>query len=447
MPRHPLQKIVIAILALGIGFAGGWAWVQQKQAADTAFREKRLTLLQEENDRLHALVAGYERAKSQAAQAGRRAGIEKTTSRIRGLPFKRPVTYDILTRAGIQKVLQQKFAEQYSDAEFEKTRLGYAALGLIPPDYPLKQRYLELLGEQVAAFYDQRVHRLFMFEDASLDSPQNRVILSHELTHALQDQHFVLSKLPLDLHNNDDRAGAASALVEGDATLVMNEFMAGDLSLDALRENVGGLFTKSLDQLQTVPRMLRDSLVFPYIAGLKFCQTLYQQDGEAGINAAFARLPASTSQIIHPEKYLANEQPITVSWPDTTALGESPLSDNVLGELGVRILLSDWTDEPTAQTVAPGWRGDRYLVFDHGKALVWRTVWDSPGSAGQFVTAAKRMHENRVKSNGTPGTLAKTLNATGNRIFEVKIIRDNEVLLIEAADARWAEALREKFSR
>ena len=112
-----------------------------------------------------------------------------------------------------------------------------AAVGLLPEGFPLRQKYIDLLGEQVAAFYDQHAHKLFMYEDASLENAQNRVVLAHELTHALQDQHFGLKRLPLEIKTNDDRAAAASALVEGDATLVMSEYMLKNMSKQMLKDS------------------------------------------------------------------------------------------------------------------------------------------------------------------------------------------------------------------
>src|SRR5205823_8832515 len=185
------------------------------------------------------------------------AEIERVTSEIRQLPFKQPVTYDVLTRAGIQKVIEGKLTEQFSDEEIKNMATGLAALGLLPRDYPLKQKYIELLGEQVAAFYDQHQHKLFMFEDASLASAQNRVVLAHELTHALQDQNFGLLKLPLEIKTNDDRALAASALIEGDATLLMTQYMLKHLSLGALRDMLAGSLVQNSEQLRTAPRYLR----------------------------------------------------------------------------------------------------------------------------------------------------------------------------------------------
>lgn len=448
--RRLLRAAIFATLAMVVGFGGGWAWVNRQRNAQAEFDQKRLELLQAENDRLRELVAAAEGAKKRAAQAARRTEIEQTTARIRGLAFKQPVTYDILTREGIKKLLRQKLSEQYSDADFEKARLGYVALGLLPPDYPLKQRYLDLLGEQVAAFYDQHTHRLFMFEDASLDSPQNCVILSHELTHALQDQHFGIKNLPLEVKDNDDLALATSSLIEGDATLEMNEYSAGTISWKVLREDMTGLFTQSLDQIEAAPRILRESLLFPYTYGLEYCTQLFQQHGFAGISSAFLRPPASTAQIMHPEKYLANERPVTVAWSDTTALGEPALADNVLGEFGTRILLAEGTDEATADAVAPGWRGDRYLVFDHGKALVWRTVWSGPEAATRFIEAEKRVLARRYKAEPMPGESSSgailDFKAPGRVIKLIPMAQSTQTILIDAADERWAKALADKFA-
>jgi len=448
--------LLTALLATATAVSGGWAWVELHRSAvaeqAAGFERKRAAFAETENERLRGLVAGYEKAKRETTQAPLRAEIEKATARIRGLAFKEPVVYDVLTRAGIKKVLLGKIAEQYGDDAFEQVRLGYVALGLVPADYPLKERYIDLLGEQVAAFYDQHMHRLYMFEDATLDASQNRVILSHELTHALQDQHFNLSKLPLELKDNDDRALAASALVEGDATLEMNQFFSQDLSLKGVGQNIAAMFTQSLDQIQAAPRILRESLLFPYTAGLQFCMTLQMQgDGFQGISAAYQRPPASTAQILHPEKYFANEQPIAVTWPDLTASGQKLGADNVLGELGTRILLTDWADAAAAPKIAEGWRGDRYLVFNQGHALVWRTVWAGPREAEQFVAAAKQMLAKRYGAQPLPEESkdgVKTIDFKGSqRTLKLIAPKENEWVLVDASDAAWAAALAEKFAK
>ena len=435
--------LLLPLLAIATSVCVWWGYSEHDHGLAlenrAVFAEKQLAITQADNERLRALVAGYEKAKRQARQVVQRKEIEQTTARIRGLPFKTPVVYDVLTRDGIKKVLAKKLSEQYSDAEFERARLGYVALGLIPADYPLKQRYIDLLSEQVAAFYDQHSHRLYMFEDASLDSLQNRIILSHELTHALQDQYFKLDTLPLETKDNDDRAVAASALVEGDATLEMNQFSLEGLSWNAVARDFSTLFSQNLEQLQAAPRYLREGLLFPYVEGLRFCTELFLKDGFQGVSSAFARPPSSSSQILHPERYLAGDQPVAVPWADTTALGEKPVADNVLGELGLRILLTDWTDTGTASAATQGWRGDRYLVFAEGKALVWRTYWASPESAVRFREATNKM---LVKRYGADWA---SFPAAGRSIKVT--VAGNAVTLIDASDERWARALNEKFTR
>src|SRR5260221_9242544 len=116
-------------------------------------------------------------------------------------------------------------AEVFSETEFGQMADAMAAIGLLPQKYPLREKYIDLLSEQVAAFYDQHQHKLFMYEDASLDNAQNRVVLAHELTHALQDQHFGLKRLPLELKTNEDMAAAGSPAAGRAATLEVGALM------------------------------------------------------------------------------------------------------------------------------------------------------------------------------------------------------------------------------
>src|SRR5439155_23860792 len=101
---------------------------------------------------------------------------------------------------------------------------------------------------------------------------------------------------------------------------------------------------------------------------------------------------SSSAQILHPEKFLAQprEEPREILWSDTAVLGKKPIADNVLGELGIRILITGWTDAETGEKGASGWRGDRYLVFDDGRHLVWRTRWQNNADAEKFVAAMQK---------------------------------------------------------
>ena len=346
-------------------------------------------------------------------------------------------------RKEIKQTIAGKLAEVFSVEEFRHMADAMAAIGLLPPKYPLREKYIDLLGEQVAAFYDQHVHKLFMYEDAALDNAQNRVVLAHELTHALQDQHFGLKRMPLELKNNDDRAAAASALVEGDATLVMSEFMLKNMTKQMFKDSMVASFTQNMKQLETAPRFLREMLVFPYLRGQEFCAALFGQGGYEAVSKAYAHPPSSTAQILHPQKYLATprEEPIEIEWPQTKVKEEEPVADNTVGEMGIRILFSEWLDAPTGERAAAGWRGDRYLYFSGGDALVWKTIWSSPEDASEFFEAEKRLLEKRYHPN-------EARNEEG--VFEADAPRavrlhqnQNEVVVLDSANAAWAVALGE----
>ena len=338
-------------------------------------------------------MADKQREADAADVQKRRKEIEASVERLRGLSFLQPVAYKEIPRTELPAILRAKLGQQVPDQEFDHTGVALAALGLIPRGTDLKKTYLGLLGEQVGAFYDQHSRELFTFTGQPLGNSQNQVILAHELTHALEDQHFHLANLPLEAKGNDDRVLAASALVEGDATLVMNRYMLGTLSAASIRESLVATVATDVRQLAAAPRFLRETLLFPYLRGQEFCQQLYDQGGWPALARAFEHPPASTSLILHPDRFLAepSEQPATVELPDVNLLGEPPIDDNVLGEFGLRHWLSArLRDDAQATGIAAGWQGDRYLVYGGAQAAsyVWETVWRSTGEAVAFGAAA-----------------------------------------------------------
>ena len=446
MSRRSL--IVLLLLAA----AAATAWQEHRQLDDQALALRKAALLSSENDALRDALAAAQRDAADAANALRRAQIERDTSAIRGLPFKEPVVYDVLDKAGIRQVVAGKLSEIYTDQEIQNMSTGLSAFGLLPPNFPLKQTYINLLGEQIAAFYDQHQHKLFMFRDASLENAQNRVILSHELTHALQDQNFGLLKLPLEIKDNDDEATAASALIEGDATLVMSQYMAKDLTWHTFADTVTYSATQSMEQMRKAPHFLREMLVFPYIKGQEFCAAVYARGGFPALSAVYADPPTSTAQILHPEKYFpeTRENPIPVTFTDTAFRGEKPLDDNVLGEMGCRILFAQ-ADADDAHNVAAGWRGDRYLVYDDGKELVWKTVWRSKEAADAAMhtfhaTCTRRFKLARDRFRGQGGSSDFIVSPNGGRYLSTLRIDPNEVVFILATDKESADLLEQQFA-
>ncbi len=431
---RPFTAIALSFV-IGAAAGAGVVWkIERARTVELTRQARRAAMLAEENARLHGIVDGSEKAKALVANKAQREEIERQVVAIRGLKFKTPVDYNVLTRQQIKATISGKLAEVFSEQEFKDMTAALAVLGLLPEGFPLRQKYIDLLGEQVAAFYDQHQHKLFMYEDASLENAQNRVVLAHELTHALQDQHFGLSRLPLEIKNNDDAAAAASALVEGEATLVMSEYMMKNLSLKALKDNALASITQNMAELSNAPRYLREMLVFPYLRGQEFCSSLYGGGGYEAVSAAYTRPPSSTAQILHPEKFFREprEEPIAIVWPDVTMNGKQPIADNTLGEMGARIQIAQFTDDRTGEDAANGWRGDRYVCYDGGKGFAWKTVWASEAEAAEFLEAEK-----------------KVIAARKDRAMRtVRLTQDGvNVLLIDAADETWAAALAEKFAK
>ncbi len=427
-------SVVALSLFAGALVGSGAMWkVDRAHTGELERQARRVTMLSEENARLHTLVETSEKAKALAANKALREEVERQVVAIRGLTFKTPVDYNVLTRQQIKATISGKLAEVFSEQEFKDVAAALSVLGLLPDGFPLRQKYIDLLGEQVAAFYDQHQHKLFMYEDASLENAQNRVVLAHELTHALQDQYFGLSRLPLEIKNNDDAAAAASALVEGEATLVMSEYMMKNLSLKALKDNVAASITQNMSELASAPRYLREMLVFPYLRGQEFCSSLSGGGGYKAVSAAYTRPPSSTSQILHPEKFFREprEEPIAIEWPDVTVNGKLPTADNTLGEMGTRIQIAQYTDDKTGEDAANGWRGDRYVCYDSGQALAWKSVWASEADAAEFAAAEMKVIAARKDR--------------ASRKVEVKQTGTN-VLLIDATDEAWLHALTEKFA-
>jgi len=446
MPRS-ISLLSAALVALTAG-SSLVAWKEHQDLASQAPVVQKAAIVESENDALRDALAAARLEAADAQNVLKRSQIEQVVTSIRELPFSSPVVYDVLDKDTIRQVVARKLSEQYTDQELANMATGLSAFGLLPPNFPLKQTYIDLLGEQIGAFYDQHHHKLFMFRDASLENAQNRVILAHELTHALQDQNFGLLKLPLEIKNNDDQAEAASALVEGDATLVMTQYMAQDLTWRTLADTVTYSATQRMEQIRKAPHYLREMLVFPYIKGQLFCGAVFARGGYPALSAVYAHPPASTAQILHPEKYFAEtrEDPIPVTFKDTTFGGQQPLADNVLGEMGARLLFAQYMDSNWAEKVADGWRGDRYMVYDNGDTLVWKTVWNSPAAAMSAVNALEAMCASRFHLKFPAAGSDVSSGSDSSHFARIVQTGANQIVFMLATNKESCELLHQQFA-
>jgi hypothetical protein len=317
--------------------------------------------------------------------------IETQVQRIRGLPATSDVPLKVLDPVALREYFAQSFERDYLPSERESDQKLLVTLGLMDPSVNLVQVYLDLLQEQVIGVYDDDEKAMYVIGDANF-SPAEQTTFAHEYTHALQDQSYTLQSLVPKHGGSDDRSAAIHALIEGDAVLSQTLWMQQFLTRDELRQATQGGDSPILDQ---APRVLREELLFPYLDGVNFVVEAYRNGGYGAVNRMFSDPPASTEQVLHPEKYRAGEQPVDVVLPDLAAgMGDgwSTLDSNTMGELDTRILLEQYGDDVSAKTAAAGWGGDRWALLekDGRQAVVLKTAWDTDTDAGEFFVAMSK---------------------------------------------------------
>jgi hypothetical protein len=324
--------------------------------------------------------------------------IEDQVVEIRGLQPKASVSPAVLDDAGIKKLIDTSFRKDNpADVMAANERL-LKAFGLIPADASLTDLYISLLGSQVAGLYSPDDKKLYVVSKSGGLGAVEKATFSHEFTHALQDQNFDLGSLHLDEIGQGDRSLARLSLVEGDATMTMSQWEIQHLSQAELGEILAGASAgDSLKVLLAMPPILRESLLFPYTLGLGFVQGLQANGGWAAVNAAFADSPASTEQVLHPEKYAMHEAPIPVAMPkDLLArlgTGWKVALEDSFGEFQLQVWLKQdrAISAATAVDAAAGWGGDRIALIEGPNGswgIVFRTVWDTDADAAAFETAA-----------------------------------------------------------
>lgn len=319
---------------------------------------------------------------------------------IRGLSLERPLEPHVLDEAAASERILAQFDRDNPPELLEPQERLLIGLDLLPPAADLRALYHELLTSQVAGFYDPDKKEMVVLSRSGSLGPTERTTYAHELTHALQDQHFGLDGLEIDAVGQGDRGLARLALVEGDATLVMTYWAQQHLSQAELIQLVEeSQDPKALAVLQRMPAVLRESLLFPYSAGLQFVLTIQAREGWAGVDAAFRRPPDSTEQILHPAAFGAGggvrDEPEVVTIPDELparlGAGWKKALEDTAGEFLLRLWLREvgGLQEAAATAAAAGWGGDRVALYENGDrfAIVLATAWDSTADATEFADA------------------------------------------------------------
>jgi hypothetical protein len=311
-----------------------------------------------------------------------RPGVEREVGR----PFRHPPRSAIRTRRQVRDYLIRKLREDLPPERLAGIQGAYRLFGLLPDTLELEPLLVELYTEQVAGYYDPDSATLFGVE--GVEPVQLKLVLAHELVHALQGQYLPLDSILRDLRSND-RLAAAQAVLGGQATLASIELLAPDDDVTAspefwerYRQQVAAQ-QSGMPVFARAPLVLRRTLLFPYLEGAEFMHWWRASMGQDAMPWG-NRMPVSTEQVLHPDRYRRRDAPVELRFIS----GPAPLYEDLLGELEGRILEAELTGASTDPAGALGWGGDRYRLYDtsEGPALVWYAVWDEARHGERFAS-------------------------------------------------------------
>ena len=298
---------------------------------------------------------------------------------LRELEFRRRVPVTVESPGKLAKRLLGVLAEETDENELRRQGRAMELLGELPAGTDLPRLLNRVQAESVLGFYlPGRPPKggLYVRSSRGLD-PYAKIILAHELTHAVTDQRFDLTKADrlAAATAAEDELAAYSGLVEGDATLTMQRYLAERLT-PAEQADAGLVAsTQRTPERDAAPAVIRQSMLFPYEQGLRFVRTLYAQGGWDAVNDAYRDPPRSTEQLLHPERYLGDrDQPQKVEVADLSGRlggGWRPAAELSFGELDARLLLQGELAVDHRRCGPEGWDGGRLRTFQRGTAPPW----------------------------------------------------------------------------
>ena len=361
--------------------------------------------------------------------------------------IRHPVKYQVTSRDKVGEWLNERMRDEEVAQRLENAELVLKKLGLLPREFDLRTFYLELMREQVAGFYNTKNKTMYLLDWMPLE--QQRPVMAHELTHALQDQSFQLDEWMKAGRKNDDKdrnskdldAGleaierdeeevARHALAEGQAMAVLLDYFLAPSQRDVTNSPA---FVEALKQsmlegigspvFQRAPLYIKESLAFPYKAGLTFVQELLLAGGkDRAYTGAMRDPPRSTREVMVPQAYLRKEHLPPVTLPKLAPiLGEHFVRHDVgaFGQFDVDVFLKQFAGEKTADKLSPEWRGGAYYALrrkdvpDTHKlatkdiALLFLSRWSRPEVAKSFAAAyagalLRRYRFAQSQPSGTP---------------------------------------------
>jgi hypothetical protein len=320
------------------------------------------------------------------------------------LPIEHTVKRKLISRDEVNRYLKEKFEEDEGAKRMERSEIVLKKFGMLDRDFHLGPFLLSLLTEQIAGFYDNKTKTVNLLD--WIEPDEQKPVLAHELTHALQDQRVGLTKwssvslngpshnVQEDNHHLqvDEADTARSAVAEGQAMAVFVDYtlrasgrtLANSPELmEKLKDQVAD--TSGSPVMARAPLLLQESLLFPYSDGLSFEQAVLVKGGkDAAFASVLANPPSSSFEIIHPDAYMAHAPVPVVRLPDIHPLLDAdytPYDIGVMGELDVRILIELFGGREMADALAPEWNGGVYYAAQR-KSAVTATEKESTASLG-----------------------------------------------------------------
>jgi hypothetical protein len=386
------------------------------------------------------------------------------------LPIKEPVKCRFISREAVAQELRQKFDEDKDAKRMERSELVLKKFGLLDRDFNLRPFMLTLLTEQIAGFYDNKTKQMNLLDWVPIE--QQKPVMAHELTHALQDQMVNLTKwgdqeIEAQAKNvaednrhiaTDETDTAREAVLEGQAMVSFADHMIADNGapgktlkdfpqMTAMLEQSAGDMTDS-PVLARAPLVLQQALLFPYTAGLGFEQAVLIKKGT---QAAFADVlnapPNSSYEIMTPDSYMSHASVPVLRLPDIHPMlkdaGYEPYDVGVMGELDVRMTAELFGGRPLAEALASNWAGGIYYAAQRKAAteaekqktgslvLLYSSQWKNEGSARSFFEVFEqempRQYDSLVRRNADE-------KDENERVFTTK---EGDILLTLAGNRVW----------
>ncbi len=386
--------------------------------------------------------------------------IEAQVAELRDLERMGPVNRSMIAEEDVRSLLESIYLERNSKEIIADQVIVLSALGLVEPTYDLYTKTLNQIGEGIGGFYLPWEDELYVI--GSTFTGLERYIFAHEYTHALVDQHYALDEIGVypECLSDTDRCLAISALIEGDATYLMNQWLLAHGTESDLADIAAVQYApleQAISSSNLPPPYLVRELNFKYGDGYAFVEYFIDKWDWQAINLIYEDLPWTSEQIFHPKKYQVKEKPKAVIEPPLQdILGDDwrMLTSDRLGELGTQMVLAHGIDHlaqldsAVAAEAAAGWGGDRYRVYYRGSTrssiLVADWVWDHRREADEFFEAMQQHLNLSYRGNSVEheaGLCWQLLNDHVACIFQA----DDETLWIRAPELETVDLIRQEY--